>query len=163
VPSHPSAHELLAASPGIPRLCESYNRTHRQMVSRSRRQKLGIALLVSAVGVGALVLDRNRSAPASTLTNLVLAAAVASCAALALLALLWFRDQQRLRHTQGERLLRAVQVKCDLPEERLRTFLATCDPTAAFFDCYDVWLKEHPEQAGGLAALIEELSSRTRV
>jgi len=158
----PTAPELLEASPNIRRLCEGYHRSHRHMVTRSRRQKLGLGLLVSGVGVGVLLLSRSGSAPAQTLSSLVVAVGVASAVALGLLALLWVRDDQRLRNAQGDRLMRALQFNCELPEERLAAFRRVSHPTTAFFDCYAVWQTEHPDHATGLALLVAAFNGSRR-
>jgi hypothetical protein len=163
----PSADELLAASPNVQRLCDSYHRLHRHMVARGRRQKLGIAGLVAGVGVGTVMLSRssNQISPA-TLTNLVLAVAAVSCAALALLAMLWMRDEGRLRVTQGDRLMRAVQLSCDLDEDRVEAFRRHIQPTAAFFDCYRAWLIQHPSPDGpilnAIATVVHAVSGAKR-
>src|SRR5437899_11221297 len=57
----PTATELLASSPNLQRLCDSYHNTRRTMVRRGRRQRLGIAALVCALGVAAVALFRQGS------------------------------------------------------------------------------------------------------
>ena len=144
----PSAGELLAASPSVARLCDSYHRLHQAMVARGRRQKLGIAALVSGVAVGTLVLGRSSQASTATLDNLVLAVAALSCAALGVLAMLWMRDESRIRCAQGERLMRALQLNCSLDEDRVAAFRRYTQPTAAFYDCYRAWRVQHPSPDG---------------
>ena len=144
----PSPDEVLAASPNIARLCDSYDRLHRSLVARGRRQKLGVASLVGGVGIGTLVLSRIGSVPVATLDNLVLAVAAVSCAALALLAMLWMRDENRLKTTQGDRLMRALQLNCSLDEDRVVAFRRYTQPTTAFYDCYRVWRVQHPSHDG---------------
>jgi hypothetical protein len=158
----PSADELLEASASLQRLCASYHRTHRLLVTRSRRQRLGLALLVSSVAVGALVLNRSGSLTPETLSNMILAVAGASCVALVILALLWTRDDQRLRCNQGDRLLRALQFSCELPADRIEAFHRFAEPIAAFFDCYAVWRTRHPDQLTGLAALVDGFTKTRR-
>lgn len=144
----PTADELLAASPNVQRLCDSYDRLHRSLVARSRRQKLGIAILVAGVAVGTLVIGRIGQVPPATLENLVLAVGALSCASLGLLAMLWMRDENRLRTTQGDRLMRAVQLNCSLDQDRVVAFRRYTQPTAAFYDCYKVWRVQHPSHDG---------------
>jgi hypothetical protein len=158
----PTAPELLAASPAIQRLCESYHRIHRHLVARSRRQRLGIAALVAAVGIGAIVLDHSNQIAPSTLSNMVLAVAAMSCVSLGLLAALWVRDDNRLRDAQGDRLLRALQFSNGLPDERLSAFRRLSQPTVAFFDCYNIWRSDHPDQATGLQGLLESVINARR-
>lgn len=158
----PSAPELLESSPSVQRLCESYHRTQRAMIQRSRRQRLGLALLVAGVGVGSYVVGRSGTITASTLSDVVVAVAVASCISLALLALLWVRDVRRLRMAQGERLLRALQFNCALADERLQAFRRLMHPTTAFFECYAVWCSQHPETRSGFATFRNALESRHR-
>jgi hypothetical protein len=128
----PTAPELLEASPNLQRLCESYHRTYRHMLARNRRQRLGLAILVAAVGV-------------------------ASAGGVALLGLLWARDDRRLRRVQGDRLLRALQFNCSLHEERLHAFRRLSHPTVAFFDCYAFWRQQHPDRISGVTALLRTL------
>lgn len=137
--SPPSAVELLTASPAVVRLCESYHRTHATMANRGRRQRLGIFVLVCAIGIGSMLL-RNSGAVSATLTSdMVLAVAGASAVSIALLGLLWLRDDRRLRGLQGDRLLRALQSSCTLPADRIVAFRQRREPVAAFFDCYSAW------------------------
>lgn len=160
--SLPSAPELLQASPAIQRLCESYHRIHRHMVARSRRQRLGIAALVAAVGISAVMISRSNQVAAETLSSMVLAVAGMSCLGLGLLAFLWVRDNHRLRDAQGERLLRALQFNCGLPEQRLLAFRRFSQPTAAFFDCYHLWRADHPDRSTGLTALFGNIVNPRR-
>ena len=154
----PSPDELLAASPNVQRLCDSYHRLHRHMVARGRRQKLGIAGLVGGVGLGTLVLSRSsHQVSASALTNLMLAVAAASCLALALLALLWMRDDRKLRVTQGDRLMRAMQLRCSLDEARVDAFRRHSQPNVAFFDCYRAWVAQHPSPDGPILNAIANI------
>jgi hypothetical protein len=153
----PTAPELLEASPNVQRLCESYHRTHRHMVARNRRQRLGLAVLVAAMGVAALLLARSHAVSVGVATDLVLAVGLASGLAIGLLALLWLRDDRRLRRAQGDRLLRALQFNCTLPEERLDAFRRSSRPTAAFFECYALWREQHPDEVGGIVALVRVL------
>ncbi len=155
----PTAPELLEASPNLQRLCESYHRTYRHMLARNRRQRLGLAVLVAAVGVAAVVLAQSHAATVTVASNLVIAVGAASAAGVALLALLWLRDDRRLRQVQGERLMRALQFNCSLHEERLHAFRRLSHPTAAFFDCYALWREQHPDAAGGLAGVVRSLRS----
>jgi hypothetical protein len=153
----PTAPELLEASPNLQRLCESYHRSYRHMLARNRRQRLGLAMLVAAVGVAAVVLAQSHAATVNVASSLVVAVGVASAAGVALLALLWVRDDRRLRRVQGERLMRALQFNCSLHEERLNAFRRLSHPTAAFFDCYALWRDQHPDSANGLAAVMRSL------
>src|SRR5580704_3920969 len=153
----PTAPELLEASPNLQRLCESYHRSYRHMLARNRRQRLGLAMLVAAVGVAAVVLAQSHAATVNVASSLVVAVGVASAAGVALLALLWVRDDRRLRRLQGERLMRALQFNCSLHEERLNAFRRLSHPTAAFFDCYALWRDQHPDSASGLAAVMRSL------
>jgi hypothetical protein len=138
-------------------LCESYHRIHRHLVARSRRQRLGIAALVAGVGIGAILLNHGSQIAPATLSSMVLAVAAMSCVSLGLLAALWVRDDHRLRDAQGERLLRALQFSCTLPEERLTAFKRLSQPTAAFFDCYAIWRSDHPDRQTGILALLESV------
>jgi hypothetical protein len=153
----PTAPELLEASPNLQRLCESYHRSYRHMLARNRRQRLGLAMLVAAVGVAAVVLAQSHAATVNVASSLVVAVGVASAAGVALLALLWVRDDRRLRRVQGERLMRALQFNCSLHEERLNAFRRLSHPTAAFFDCYALWRDQHPDSMSGLAAVMRSL------
>lgn len=157
----PGAAELLSSSANLQRLCESYHRSHRDAVNRSRRQRIGIGLLVAGVGAAAVYLNRSGTVNATLVTNLILAIAGASTVALAVLGLLWVRDDHRLRSTQGDRLLRALQFNCELPAERLEGLrIGATDPTDAFFDCYAVWKQTHNQRAGGLAGLLAGIGGR---
>ena len=153
----PTAPELLEASPNLQRLCESYHRSYRHMLARNRRQRLGLAVLVAAVGVAAVMLAQSHAATVTVASSLVIAVGVASAAGVALLALLWVRDDRRLRRVQGERLLRALQFNCSLHEERLNAFRRLSRPTAAFFDCYALWREQHPDSADGFASVVRSL------
>lgn len=155
----PTAPELLEASPNLQRLCESYHRSYRHMLARNRRQRLGLALLVAAVGIAAVVLAQSHAATVAVASDLVIAVGLASVAGVALLALLWVRDDRRLRNVQGDRLLRALQLNCGLHEERLRAFRRLSHPTTAFFDCYALWREQHPESRRGLATVMRSLRS----
>lgn len=150
----PSAPELLEASPSLQRLCESYHRLHGTMVERSRRQRIGIAFLVAGLAVGAFMLNNAGVVTAATVNDMVLCAAGASVAALAVLAVLWLRDDRRLRDAQGPRLLRALQTNCDLPSDRLMVFRMVVEPTVAFFDCYDLWRSRNVLVHNRLAPLL---------
>ena len=150
----PTAAELLASSSNLQRLCDSYHSTRRNMVRRGRRQRLGIAALVCVLGVAAVALFRQGSLADTTATLLVVSVAVASCAGLGVLATLWLREDRALRQAQGERLLRALQFNCSLPEDNLLAFRRLVPPQQAFFDVYGAWKMENPERAGGLTALL---------
>ncbi|TMD91413.1 MAG: hypothetical protein E6I76_19060, partial [Chloroflexi bacterium] len=93
----PTAPELLEASPNLQRLCESYHRTYRHMLARNRRQRLGLAMLVAAVGAAAVALSQSHAATVAVASSLVVAVGAASALGVALLALLWVRDDRRLR------------------------------------------------------------------
>jgi hypothetical protein len=153
----PTAPELLEASPNLQRLCESYHRTYRHMLARNRRQRLGLAILVAAVGVAAVVLAQSHAVTALIASDLVVAVGVASAGGVALLGLLWARDDRRLRRVQGDRLLRALQFNCSLHEERLHAFRRLSHPTVAFFDCYAFWRQQHPDRISGVTALLRTL------
>jgi hypothetical protein len=84
---------------------------------------------------------------------------LASAFGVALLAVLWVRDDRRLRSVQGDRLLRALQFNCGLHEQRLNAFRKFSHPTAAFFDCYSLWREQHPDSVSGLAAVVRSLRS----
>jgi hypothetical protein len=155
----PTAPELLEASPNLQRLCESYHRTYRHMLARNRRQRLGLAVLVAAVGVAAVVLAQSHATTVNVASSLVVAVGLASAVGVALLAVLWVRDDRRLRSVQGDRLLRALQFNCSLHEERLNAFRRLSHPTAAFFDCYALWREKHPDSVSGLAAVVRSLRS----
>lgn len=150
----PTAPELLESSAALQRLCESYHRMHSAMVWRSRRQRIGIALLVSAVGVVAFLLSNSRTITPTTVSDMVLAVAGASCAALGVMAMMWLRDDRRLRAAQGQRLLRALQTSCTLPTERILAFRVQGQPTTAFFDCYDIWCTHHALAHSRLAPIL---------
>lgn len=155
----PTAPELLEASPNLQRLCESYHRSYRHLLARNRRQRLGLAMLVAAVGVAAVVLAQSHAATVTVASDLVIAVGLASAAGVALLAALWMRDDRRLRRVQGDRLLRAIQFNCTLHEERLSAFRRLSHPTAAFFDCYALWREQHPDTVSGVAAMMRSLRS----
>jgi Na+/proline symporter len=158
----PTAPELLAASPNLQRLCESYHTTRRRMIERGRRQRLGIAALVCGLGVGAVFLARQGSLPAEMVNLLVVSVAAASAAGLVVLGWLWVRDERKLRHAQGERLLRALQFNCSLPEDSLRAFRRLVAPTSAFFDVYNAWKLQHPDRRSALAILLSGFSGKSR-
>jgi hypothetical protein len=154
----PSPAELLAASPAVVRLCESYHRAEGRLTARGRRQRLGIFLLVCAIGVGGLLLLRSGAVTASLVSDLVLAAAGASCVSVGVLALLWLRDDRRLRGLQGDRMLRAVHFNCDLPDDRLHAWRLSTEPISAFFACYDAWRTLHrAERPGGLMGALRQM------
>jgi hypothetical protein len=153
----PTAAELLDASPNLQRLCEGYHRTQRHLVARNRRQRLGLALLVAAVGVAAAMLADGHHVSVGMASDLVLAVGLASGLAVGLLALLWLRDDRRLRRAQGDRLLRALQFNCALPPDRIEALRNSSHPTAVFFECYAWWRVQHPDQASGLAAVMRTL------
>jgi hypothetical protein len=158
----PTASELLAASSNLQRLCESYHTTRRRMIERGRRQRLGIAALVCGLGVGATVLVRQGSLPTSMATLLVAAVAVASAVGLGVLATLWLRDERKLRQAQGERLLRALQFNCTLPEDNLRAFRRLAQPTTAFFEVYAAWRLEHPDRRSALQIMLQAFTGGQR-
>ena len=153
----PSAPELLAASPNLQRLCESYHTTRRRMIERGRRQRLGIAALVCGLAVGASMLVRQGSLPQSLAMLAVVAVAGASVAGLTVLGVLWVRDERKLRSVQGDRLLRALQFNCSLPEEKLHAFRRAVQPTSAFFDVYGQWCLDHPEKRSALSVFFTTL------
>jgi hypothetical protein len=158
----PTANELLAASPNLQRLCESYHHTRRRLVERGRRQRLGIAALVCGLAIGATVLARQGSLPSELVTLLVVSVAASSIAGLAVLAFLWVRDERNLRQAQGERLLRALQFNCSLPEERLSAFRRRVQATTAFFDVYEAWRNEHPDRRSALQLLVGALRGKSQ-
>ena len=149
----PSAPELLTASPNLQRLCENFHRSHTAMAARSRRQRFGIVLLVSLVTVGSLVLRERGVVTDQVVSDLVVAVALCSGAGLLVMAGLWMRDDRRLRETQGERMLRALQHSCSIPGERLVSIRSGSVPAnRLFFECYAAWRGEHPHR--GLASLV---------
>jgi hypothetical protein len=150
----PTAPELLAASPNLQRLCESYHTTRRRMVERGRRQRLGLGALVCGLAIGSTILVRRGSLPQPMALLAVTAVAVASCCGLAILAFLWVRDERKLRNVQGERLLRALQFNCTLSDDKLRLFRSRIDPTNAFFEAYTAWQLEHPERRSALSIML---------
>jgi hypothetical protein len=151
----PTPAELLASSPNLQRLCESYHNTRSRMVARGRRQRLGIAAMVCVLAVASVALFRQGSLPDTTVTLLMVTVAIASAAGLAVLAALWLRQDRGLRQAQGERLLRALQFNCSLPEENLRAFRRLVPAQQAFFECYNAWRLEHPGRRGALSALLD--------
>jgi hypothetical protein len=153
----PTALELLESSPSLRRLSDSYHRSYRHMLARNRRQRLGLAVLVASVGVAAVLLTQSHAVTVAVAADLVLAVGVTSALGVGMLAGLWLRDDRRLRRLQGDRLLRALQFNCTLPEDRLQAFRQHADPTAAFFDCYDLWREQHPERGAGLSAVMRTL------
>jgi hypothetical protein len=156
----PSPPELLGSSAALQRLCESYHRIHSAMVWRSRRQRIGIALLVSTVSVVAFLLSNTGAITATTVSDMVLAVAGAGCAGLAVMAMLWVRDDRRLRDAQGPRLLRALQTSCTLPTERILAFRVLGQPTVAFFDCYEIWCTDHALAHSRLAPILALLKRK---
>ncbi|HEY6379960.1 MAG TPA: hypothetical protein VI316_12350 [Candidatus Dormibacteraeota bacterium] len=154
VPPPPSAPELLDSSPNLQRLCESYHRAHTAMVRRSRRQRIGIGMLVGAMGVASVYLKNAGLLNPQSVANLILTVAGASCLGLAIMATLWMRDDRRLRGNQGERLLRAIAFNCDLPGERLEALQLGLVPSSqTFLDCYDVWRAQHTNLRDGFPIL----------
>ena len=150
VPPPPSAPELLDSSPNLQRLCESYHRTYMAMVERSRRQRIGIALLVAAMAVESVYMQNAGLLNPATVSNLVLTVSGASCMGLGIMAMLWLRDDRRLRNAQGERLMRALAFNCDLPTESLEALrLGLAPPSQTFFACYQVWKSQHRTLRGG--------------
>lgn len=150
----PSAPELLDSSPNLQRLCESYHRTHIAMVRRSRRQRIGIAMLVGAMAVASVYLKNAGLLNPQSVANLILTVAGASCLGLAVMATLWMRDDRRLRSNQGERLLRAIAFNCELPGERLEALRLGLVPSSrAFFECYEVWRSQHTHLRDGFPLL----------
>lgn len=156
----PTAVELLASSTNLQRLCESYHNTRRRMVQRGRRQRLGIAAMVCALAVAAVMLFRQGSLPDSTVALLMITVGIASAAGLGVLGALWLREDRSLRQAQGERLQRALQFNCSLPDENLRAFRRLMAPQQAFFDVYNAWLVEHPERRGALASVFSSVGRR---
>jgi hypothetical protein len=156
----PTASELLASSTNLQRLCESYHHTRRRMVERGRRQRLGIAAMVCVLAVAAVVLFRQGSLPDSTVALLMVTVGVASAAGLGALGALWLREDRRLRQAQGERLQRALQFNCSLPEDNLRAFRRLVAPQQAFFDVYNAWRLEHPDRRGALSSLFSSVGRR---
>jgi hypothetical protein len=150
----PTAPELLAASPNLQRLCEGYHNTRRRAIERGRRQRLGIAAMVCVLGVAAVVLFQQGSVPDVTVKLLVVTVALASTAGLGALAALWLREDRRLRQAQGDRLLRALQFNCALPEANLQAFRRVVPAQQAFFEVYNVWRLEHPDRRSPLSALL---------
>lgn len=160
--SPPSPDEVLGSSPAVVRLCESYHRSLSTMLQRSRRQRIGIFCLVAALGLGAAMLSRSGTVTAELVSDLVLAAAGSSAASLALLAMLWMRDQRQLRMLQGQRLLRALQSSCTLPPERLSLLRSSREPVATFFECYASWRTRHQEPQSRLALLVATFRGTNR-
>ena len=66
------------------------------------------------------------------------------------------------RQAPGDRLLRALQFSNGLPDERLTAFRRLSQPTAAFFDCYNIWRNDHPDRASGLHGLVENVINARR-
>jgi hypothetical protein len=158
----PTAPELLAASPNLQRLCESYHNTRRRMVERGRRQRLGIAAMVCGLAVASFMLFRNGSLADTTVTLLMVTVGLASTAGLVVLGMLWLRQDRMLRAAQGDRLQRALQFNCTLPEESLVAFRRLVQPQQAFFDVYAVWRVEHPDQRSALSTLLGSLTGTRR-
>jgi len=158
----PTAPELLAASPNLQRLCESYHTTRRRMVERGRRQRLGLAAMVCGLAVGATFLAHQGSLPADMVNLLVISVAAASAVGLVVLGWLWVRDERKLRQAQGERLLRALQFNCSLPEESLGAFRRLVAPTNAFFDVYNAWKMEHPDRRSALSVFVHTMSGKSQ-
>jgi hypothetical protein len=132
------------------------------MVERGRRQRLGIAALVCGLAVAAVVLFRQGALPDATVTLLVVTVAICSAAALGVLAMLWLREDRQLRSAQGERLQRALQFNCSLPEDSLLAFRRLVQPEQAFFDVYAAWLLDHPDRRSALSAFFAGLSGGRR-
>ncbi|HXA29756.1 MAG TPA: hypothetical protein VN193_13530 [Candidatus Angelobacter sp.] len=158
----PTAIELLASSTNLQRLCESYHNARRRMVQRGRRQRLGIAAMVCALAIAAMMLFRQGSLPDSTVALLMITVGIASAAGVGVLGALWLREDRALRQAQGERLQRALQFNCSLPEENLRAFRRLMAPQQAFFDVYNAWLVEHPDKRGALASVFSSVGRRQR-
>jgi Na+/proline symporter len=156
----PTASELLASSTNLQRLCDSYHNTRRRMVERGRRQRLGIAAMVCALAVAAVVLFRQGSLPDTTVVLLMVTVGIASAAGLGVLGALWLREDRRLRQAQGDRLQRALQFNCSLPEDNLRAFRRLVPPEQAFFDVYNAWRLEHPDRRGALASMLGSVGQR---
>jgi len=109
-----------------------------------------------------VVLFRQGALPDTTVTLLVITVALCSAAALGALAMLWLREDRQLRAAQGERLQRALQFNCTLPEESLLAFRRLVQPEQAFFDVYGAWLLEHPERRSALATLLASVTGGRR-
>jgi hypothetical protein len=156
----PTSAELLASSTNLQRLCDSYHNTRRRMVERGRRQRLGIGAMVCVLAVAAVALFRQGSITDGTVRLLMVTVALASAAGLGVLGALWLGEDRRLRQAQGDRLLRALQFNCSLPEENLQAFRRMVPPQQAFFDVYNAWRLEHPDRLSPLSALLARRGGR---
>ena len=135
----PSATAVLEASPNAIRLCETYDHERRELVQRSRSQRIGVAGLSAAVMVAVAVLFNEHRIGSRALHEVVFGAAAASVVGLGLLAALWLRDQRRLRGVQGDRLVRALRLRCSLTPGQVEAFIAHASPGQRFSELYTTW------------------------
>ncbi|GAC1339665.1 MAG: hypothetical protein NVSMB29_07350 [Candidatus Dormibacteria bacterium] len=135
----PSADAVLAASPNVIRLCETYDHDRVGLAKRGRTQRLGVAALSTAVMVAVAVLFKQERIGSAALVEAVVASAAAAVLALAMLALLWLRDQRRLRRIQGDRMVRALRLRCSLAPGQVEAFIAQASPARRFYECYTTW------------------------
>ncbi len=136
--------QVLAASPSVVRLCENFEHQQGNLRRRGRVQRIGLALLITSVvlTIGILALHGELGVQIVRTMSLVLGATGFCC--VGLLAVLWMRDSRRLRMLQGERLVRALNVRSELSTDDIAMFLGSHTPQDAFFECFTAW-KEDPE------------------
>lgn len=136
----PDAGVILRRSPAVSRLCAGYDAQMRRRLARHRGQMAGLGALVAGVCLGALGLAVDTGADAGFLTLVATTMGTASALGASLLALRWRRESRVARLAQGPRLLRAVNLPCDLSVEELSALAADPDPVTTFFSCHAVWL-----------------------
>jgi hypothetical protein len=135
----PGPADLLMAAPAVARLCARYHELHLRMIERGRWQRIGIALVVAAVGVGSFLLGKDAGISAVTVTRSVSAVALAAVVSLGVLGVLWTRDTRRRVAQQGERLLRAVSIAGDLSPDQVAATARSGRSSDIFLACYATW------------------------
>jgi len=135
----PSAEDVLRSSPNLIRLCESYDQNRSRTRQRGRTQLVGLGAMVCAILVVMAILFRQGRVGSGLVYQIATAAGGASICAVLMLLILRHRDQRHLRDLQGDRLIRAVRLRCSLPTETVEAFVGQGQPTQRFFECYALW------------------------
>jgi hypothetical protein len=143
----PTAEEVLRSSPNVVRLCESYHQNRARSHRRGRTQLIGLGGMVTAILLAVFLLFHQGRVGSDLVYQIGVAMAGASLVALTLLLALRYRDQRRLRELQGDRLVRAVRLKCMLPPERVEAYVGQRQHAQRFFQCYELWRKDGAPEA----------------